>query len=75
MEPTLRVRRSIHIQTLRSGHESYALPADRKPFPLLRKRLWDAEVQRRLPAALSKRPRWATGGGGAAAEAGGQRGG
>ena len=34
----------------------------------MRKRLWDAEVQRRLPAALSKRPRWATGGVGAAAE-------
>ena len=62
MEPTLHVRRSVHIPTLRSGAASDALAADRRPFWLMRKRLWDAVVQRRLPAALSKRPRWATGG-------------
>ena len=39
MEPTLHVRRSVHIQTLRSGATSYALPADRRPFRLMRKRL------------------------------------
>ena len=33
-----------------------------------RKRLWDAEVQGRLPAALSKRPGWAMAGGGVDAE-------
>ena len=68
MEPTLHVRRSVHIQTLRSGATSYALPADRRPFRLMRKRLWEAEVQRQLPAALSKRPRWAAGAGSAATE-------
>ena len=34
----------------------------------MRKRLWEAEVQRQLPAALSKRPRWAAGAGSAATE-------
>ena len=31
------------------------LPADRKIFRLVRKLLWEAEVQRRLPAALRRR--------------------
>ena len=34
MEPALHVRRSVHIQTLRSRAASYALPADRRPFRL-----------------------------------------
>jgi len=42
--------------------------ADRRPFRLMRKLLWGAEVQRRLPAALRKRQRRATAGGSAGAE-------
>ena len=37
----------------------YMLPADKKIFRLVRKLLWAAEVQRRLPAALRRRKEWA----------------
>ena len=42
MEPALYVRRSVLIPTLRSGNVFHALPADRRTFRLIRKRLWGA---------------------------------
>jgi len=74
-EPTLLVRRSLCVFTLResvgvgdgdggggdggvrAGSSGPALPADRKPFRLLRRRLSDASVVERLPEPMRKRQR------------------
>ena len=50
-----------------------AVPADRKVFRLVRKQTWEAEVQRRFPAALRSRRGRAAVEDGAAGEGGGRR--